>query len=64
MAAFDETSKFCKHCNAQVVARRKGTNHVLHLLITLLLCGFWLPIWIGLAIKFGGWKCSRCGLGV
>lgn len=25
-------------------------NHILHLLITSLLCGFWLPIWLILAI--------------
>lgn len=33
----------------------------MHLLITLFLCGFWLPIWILASIKIGGWRCQTCG---
>ncbi|MCO5998567.1 helix-hairpin-helix domain-containing protein [Actinoallomurus rhizosphaericola] len=33
-----------------VMASGGQVNHVLHLVITLLLCGLWLPIWIILAI--------------
>ncbi|WP_278266147.1 hypothetical protein [Nocardia sp. AG03] len=29
---------------------RRGTNHGLHLVLTLLTCGLWLPVWIILAI--------------
>ncbi|GAA2467985.1 hypothetical protein Ahu01nite_003250 [Winogradskya humida] len=28
----------------------KKTNHVLHLLLTLVTCGFWAPVWLILAI--------------
>jgi hypothetical protein len=35
------------------VAVSGGVNHGLHLLLTLLTCGMWLPIWIIIAI-FGG----------
>lgn len=33
-----------------VIDNRGRVNHVLHLLITLVTCGLWLPIWIILAI--------------
>jgi hypothetical protein len=25
--------------------------------------GFWIIIWIGSAVKFGGWRCTQCGSG-
>lgn len=36
--------------NQLVFARGGQTNHVAHALITFLLCGLWLPIWIILAV--------------
>lgn len=36
-----------------VVATGKPVNHVLHLLVTVLLLGLWLPVWIILAIDGG-----------
>jgi hypothetical protein len=29
---------------------RRQTNHVFHLVMTLLTCGFWLPVWIGCVV--------------
>jgi zinc-ribbon domain len=57
-----EASGFCKGCNRQVVVRRQGTNHVLHLLLALVTVGIWIPIWLLLSIKIGGWRCGSCGL--
>lgn len=61
MANFEEAQGFCKDCNRNVVKKRKGTNHVLHFLITVLTIGIWVVVWILLTIKFGGWYCSICG---
>ena len=36
-----------------VVVTGKPVNHILHLLITVLLCGFWLPVWIIVSINGG-----------
>ena len=52
---------FCPRCNQHVVVFRKGTNHILHLLLTILTGGLWLIIWVGVAVKFGGWRCTVCG---
>jgi len=57
----EQTQKYCKKCQSHELHARPGTNHILHLLVTLLLCGFWLPIWILSALKIGGWRCQKCG---
>jgi hypothetical protein len=51
----------CAHCKRRTVVFRAGTSHVLHLILTVLTAGLWLIVWIGTAIKFGGWRCSECG---
>jgi SLA1 homology domain 1, SHD1 len=57
----DQTSKFCPTCHKSTLWARPSTNHLLHLLVTLFLCGFWLPVWILASIKIGGWRCQTCG---
>jgi len=37
-----------------VVVYNSGTNHGLHLVLTLLTCGMWLPVWIIIVIVNGG----------
>jgi hypothetical protein len=37
-----------------VVVYNNGTSHGLHLVLTVLTCGMWLPIWIIVAIVNGG----------
>lgn len=59
--AEEKKSGFCKDCNKRVVVFRKGTNHILHLILSILTAGIWLIVWIGSAIKFGGWRCAECG---
>lgn len=55
-----EASATCRRCGP-VLARRPGTNHVLHLLVTLFTCSLWIPIWILASVRIGGWKCPKCG---
>ncbi|MDH6199097.1 hypothetical protein M2272_005764 [Mycobacterium frederiksbergense] len=47
---------------AVAVATGGGTNHALHLVLTLLTCGMWLPIWFLVAI-FGGGSSSSVAVG-
>jgi len=37
-----------------MVVYNSGTNHGLHLVLTILTCGAWLPVWIILVIVNGG----------
>jgi hypothetical protein len=64
MATYEETGKFCRTCQRPVMARRRTTNHVLQLLITVCTCGLWVIPWILMSIRFGGWRCALCGLKV
>ncbi len=56
-----EARGFCKTCKEDVLIRRQGANHVLHLLLTLLTAGLWVIVWLLAAVKVGGWRCTRCG---
>jgi hypothetical protein len=47
---------------AVAVSTGGGTNHAFHAVLTLLSCGFWLPIWI-LAAIFGGGSSSSVAVG-
>ena len=57
----EKKRRFCKDCESNVLAVRKGTNHLLHFFISVFTVGFWLPIWVLATIKIGGWKCPNCG---
>ena len=54
MVSYVETSKYCPNCEKPVLAKRKATNHVLHLLLTICIFGLWSIIWILSFIKFCG----------
>ncbi len=55
-----EKSGFCEACNKQVMVRRKGTNHLLHLILSIL-TGVWIIVWILASIFTDDWRCSQCG---
>lgn len=55
-----ETSKFCVHCDKQVLARRPGTSRARHLVLTMATLGLWSIVWIIDAIRRPGWRCSEC----
>lgn len=54
-------SGYCKNCGKKVRIERPSTSHVLHLILSVLTCGLWIPIWILCSIRIGGWRCVSCG---
>lgn len=52
---------YCHQCARLVPAHRPSTNHILHLLLSLVTLGFWVLIWVLSTVKIGGWRCSQCG---
>lgn len=50
----------CKACRFNT-AMRPGANHLMHLVLSVLTGGLWLPVWLLCAIRFGGWTCVQCG---
>lgn len=65
----DISSAYCNECKEQRKIERKGTSHLLHFLIMVILgmltmgvgAIVWLFVWIMASMKFGGWRCSSCG---
>lgn len=56
-----KTGGYCKNCEKDVVIFRKGTNHLMHVLLALLTAGLWLIVWLIAALKYNAWRCSQCG---
>ena len=48
-----------------VLAEKQTPNHVLHLILSVVTMGFWLPVWLivglGTDLFGGGFKCPSCG---
>jgi len=66
--AYEQAQIFCERCRRPTLHARQTYDvpHTLHLLVTLLLCGFWLPVWILHAV-INEWfskpqfLCQHCG---
>lgn len=52
---------YCHECERNRRLEHHGTNHVLHLLATFLLCGMWIPFWLIYAWLESVWRCDYCG---
>lgn len=52
--------RFCHVCRDMVRAEWSGCNHVLHLLLSLVTFGLWLPVWFGSSLS-NGFYCGQCG---
>ena len=59
--AMQEKGGFCATCSKHVMVRRKGTSHLLHLVLSVFTFGLWIIVWILVSVKFGGWRCTQCG---
>lgn len=58
-----ETQRWCDECGRNVLAHKRGCNHLAHAVITLFLLGLWIPVWViaGLNTYTVPYRCSRCG---
>ncbi len=59
--AYSELLATCHGCDQRRTFRRHNPSHLLHLMLTLLLSGLWLPVWIIAAIYRGPYRCRACG---
>lgn len=46
-------SAFCKNCQEETIHERPSTSHVLHLLLSVITVGLWIPVWILVAMSNG-----------
>src|SRR5690606_24840972 len=55
--------KMQRYCltHGLVLAEKNTPNHILHLLLTLVTVGFWIPVWIAAELFSGRPRCPHCG---
>lgn len=45
-----------------VLAERQTPNHILHLLLSVVTVGFWIPVWLLVTLFApGAYRCPICG---
>lgn len=52
--------RWCETCQDMVRGDWSGPNHILHLLLSIVTVGLWLPVWLILSLG-GGYHCNHCG---
>lgn len=54
--------EFCKICQKQTIHFAEKPNHILHLLLSIITVGIWVPMWILITLMcmFRN-ECSVCG---
>lgn len=58
----DIVMKHCAKCRKNTKHLRPSTSHVLHLILSLITVGLWVPVWILVAISNSTQgQCSDCG---
>ena len=59
MSTIEKSGMCPEHGN--VLARAKGTNHILHLLLTIVTGGLWAVVWLFASMGKKDWRCPSCG---
>jgi hypothetical protein len=52
---------FCRCCRQDVLILRRLPLHGLHLLLSCLTAGLWVPLWLRATRRGRDWRCSLCG---
>jgi hypothetical protein len=57
-----QSMKKCKACSKMTMHVQPATSHILHLILSLITFGLWIPIWVLLAASHGSQaQCTECG---
>lgn len=56
-------SIYCPNCKANRAHQKNACAHLVHALVTLFLCGLWIPVWIiaAIAAEMRSYRCTQCG---
>lgn len=56
-----ERRGYCPDCQKHVLYRRTTPNHILHLILSVITAGLWLPVWIMVCCVQKPFRCPNCG---
>jgi len=60
--ASKQLMQFCKRCDKSTSHIGPGTSHLLHLVLSIITFGIWLPVWLLTDIfNSSELACSQCG---
>lgn len=51
----------CTVCSQRVRVEQANFNTLLHLIVAVITCGLWIPIWLIASFSPRPWKCGQCG---
>lgn len=51
----------CNHCGGKTMHLAPQTSHILHLILSIVTVGLWIPVWLLVALSRGKPQCSVCG---
>lgn len=58
----NQSMEWCDLCQCETLHIQPSTSHLLHLVLSVLTMGFWLPVWFIVARNNATQgKCSQCG---
>jgi hypothetical protein len=58
----DQVVVYCNNCKKNTVQIKQRTNHILHLILTLVTFGFWIIVWFFIAMSTNDTpQCTVCG---
>ena len=57
--------RHCSTCQQPRPFTKDGANHILHLILSIVTVGFWLPVWllVGVCSFLTAYRCQFCGKG-
>lgn len=58
--SYKSASRWCALCGRRVLADHLHEASGIHVLLALLTCGAWIPVWF-LILLVGRYHCPRCG---
>ena len=57
-----QAMRICKACHKPTLHIGPGTSHLLHLILSLITIGFWVPVWVIVHLSNSTQAaCSQCG---
>ena len=53
----------CSYCRMKRLFSKAGPSHILHLILSLVTVGVWLPVWLICVVMnaFQPYRCTVCG---
>ena len=60
MLSYKSAPRRCGYCRRQVLAEHLHQASGVHLLLSMLTCGAWFPVYL-LLLLVGRYRCPRCG---